>query len=250
MMWNIQIMGLACGSRIILYDGSPFYPDITTYLKFANDQGCGNILPDLIFLFNFYSVTVFGTSPRFLAEVQGQGIKPRNYSCPEPWQTTNGCKISGGRRKFWRPSHTYGHRCCFDATHVWMDPESVWRTCTSNILEWGNRCVHILWVPSQICSFSTKLTQYWGKLWQAHLLYRSMREVCRYWYCNCQNYLIFRPRNPSEIAWDESRNIRPCWKQRWTHRSTWRVGMHSTSPFTASVLLGWPCWGEVPWRVL
>ena len=39
MMWNIQIMGLACGSRIILYDGSPFYPDLPTYLKFVNDQG-------------------------------------------------------------------------------------------------------------------------------------------------------------------------------------------------------------------
>jgi len=60
MMWNIQIMGLACGSRIILYDGSPFYPDLPTYLKFVNDQ----------------SVTVLGTSPRFLGEVLGQGIKP------------------------------------------------------------------------------------------------------------------------------------------------------------------------------
>lgn len=60
MMWNFQLVGLACGARIILYDGSPFYPDLSTYLRLVNDQG----------------ITVLGTSPRFLAEVLGQGIKP------------------------------------------------------------------------------------------------------------------------------------------------------------------------------
>ncbi|KAJ7141328.1 acetoacetate-CoA ligase [Mycena epipterygia] len=60
MMWNVILTNLAVGSRLILYDGSPFYPDMRTLLKFVNDQG----------------VSVFGTSPRFLAEIQGQGIKP------------------------------------------------------------------------------------------------------------------------------------------------------------------------------
>ncbi|KAJ7693447.1 acetoacetate-CoA ligase [Mycena rosella] len=60
MMWTFMITGLANGSRIILYDGSPFHPDLRTYLKFINDQ----------------RVSIVGTSPRFLSEIQGQGINP------------------------------------------------------------------------------------------------------------------------------------------------------------------------------
>ncbi|EIW83199.1 acetoacetate-CoA ligase [Coniophora puteana RWD-64-598 SS2] len=60
MMWPFMLTGLACGARIICYDGSPFHPDVRAYLKFINDQG----------------VTVFGTSPRFLSEVQMRGINP------------------------------------------------------------------------------------------------------------------------------------------------------------------------------
>ncbi|KDQ57431.1 hypothetical protein JAAARDRAFT_35147 [Jaapia argillacea MUCL 33604] len=60
MMWPFMLSGLSCGVRIITYDGSPFYPDVKTFLKFVSDQ----------------CVTVFGTSPRFLTEVQGNGIKP------------------------------------------------------------------------------------------------------------------------------------------------------------------------------
>ncbi|KNZ80854.1 Acetoacetyl-CoA synthetase [Termitomyces sp. J132] len=59
-MWIHMLSGLACGARLILYDGSPFYPDVRMYLKFIHDQG----------------VSFLGTSPRFLAEVAGQGIKP------------------------------------------------------------------------------------------------------------------------------------------------------------------------------
>lgn len=60
MMWPFMLSGLACGARIVLYDGSPFHPDLRSYLKFVNDQG----------------VTVFGTSPRFLTEIQMRDIKP------------------------------------------------------------------------------------------------------------------------------------------------------------------------------
>ncbi|OJA20068.1 hypothetical protein AZE42_02485 [Rhizopogon vesiculosus] len=60
MMWPFMLTGLACGARIVLYDGSPFHPDLRGYLKFIHDQG----------------VTVFGTSPRFLTELQLRGIKP------------------------------------------------------------------------------------------------------------------------------------------------------------------------------
>lgn len=37
-MWTFMLTGLATGTRIILYDGSPFHPDLRTYLKFINDQ--------------------------------------------------------------------------------------------------------------------------------------------------------------------------------------------------------------------
>ncbi|KAJ7071967.1 acetoacetyl-CoA synthetase [Mycena amicta] len=60
MMWTYMLSGLALGARLILYDGSPFYPNLRTYLKFINDQRIG----------------VLGTSPRFLAEILGQGIDP------------------------------------------------------------------------------------------------------------------------------------------------------------------------------
>ncbi|KAF9478796.1 acetoacetyl-CoA synthetase [Pholiota conissans] len=60
MMWTFMLTGLSAGARLILYDGSPFHPDVKTYLKFVSDQG----------------VTAWGTSPRFLTEVQGRGINP------------------------------------------------------------------------------------------------------------------------------------------------------------------------------
>lgn len=44
MMWPYMLSGLACGSRIILYDGSPFYPDVKTYLRFIDEQEFANTL--------------------------------------------------------------------------------------------------------------------------------------------------------------------------------------------------------------
>jgi len=38
MMWQQMLAGLACGCQIVLYDGSPFYPDVRTYLEFINDH--------------------------------------------------------------------------------------------------------------------------------------------------------------------------------------------------------------------
>jgi len=61
MMWNALLSSLGNGVRNILYDGSPFYPDVRSFLKMVNDQG----------------VTVLGTGPRFLSEVKGQGLRPR-----------------------------------------------------------------------------------------------------------------------------------------------------------------------------
>ncbi|KAJ7646856.1 acetoacetyl-CoA synthetase [Roridomyces roridus] len=71
MMWTFMLTGLAAGVRVVLYDGSPFYPDIRKYLKFIGDQ----------------RVTMLGTSPRFLAEVQGKGIKPLELASFEALKT-------------------------------------------------------------------------------------------------------------------------------------------------------------------
>jgi len=64
MMWNWLVSGLAVGATLILFDGSPFYPNGGATFKLAEDE----------------KITVFGTSAKFLASVQQAGIKPgREY---------------------------------------------------------------------------------------------------------------------------------------------------------------------------
>lgn len=38
-MWNLMVAGLAWGARLVLYDGSPFYPNPTSFLRLVHDQG-------------------------------------------------------------------------------------------------------------------------------------------------------------------------------------------------------------------
>ncbi|PPQ70292.1 hypothetical protein CVT25_014614 [Psilocybe cyanescens] len=78
MMWTYMLTGLSCGSRIILYDGSPFHPSVETYLKFISDQG----------------VTSLGTSPRFLSELQGRGIKPLDLA-PSAFESLRTMCVTG-----------------------------------------------------------------------------------------------------------------------------------------------------------
>lgn len=82
MMWPFMLTGLACGARIVLYEGSPFYPSVKHYLQFIDSQKYAVHLRPArhIHLIIFCSVTVFGTSPRFLSEVQGREINPRTLS--------------------------------------------------------------------------------------------------------------------------------------------------------------------------
>ncbi|WP_423203574.1 acetoacetate--CoA ligase [Pseudomonas kribbensis] len=61
MMWNWLVSALAVGSAVVLYDGSPFYPDNQRMLELLDDE----------------QVSVFGTSPKFLATLESSGIKPR-----------------------------------------------------------------------------------------------------------------------------------------------------------------------------
>ncbi|KAL0956816.1 hypothetical protein HGRIS_002928 [Hohenbuehelia grisea] len=60
MMWCYMLTMLSVDCRIILYDGSPFYPKVEAFLKFVSDEG----------------ISIMGTSPRFLGEVAGKGIDP------------------------------------------------------------------------------------------------------------------------------------------------------------------------------
>ncbi|MFZ3282655.1 acetoacetate--CoA ligase [Pseudomonas sp.] len=61
MMWNWLVSALAVGSAVVLYDGSPFYPETERLLGLIDDE----------------RITVFGTSPKFLATLESSGCKPR-----------------------------------------------------------------------------------------------------------------------------------------------------------------------------
>ncbi len=64
MMWNWLVSSLSLGARLVLYDGSPFYPDPGTLWKLAEEEG----------------ITVFGTSARYIAAIEKEGLKPgRDY---------------------------------------------------------------------------------------------------------------------------------------------------------------------------
>jgi acetoacetyl-CoA synthetase len=61
MMWNWLVSALASQATIVLYDGSPTFPDNDTLWRMAAAE----------------RVNVFGTSPRFLAAMEKAGVKPR-----------------------------------------------------------------------------------------------------------------------------------------------------------------------------
>jgi len=63
-MYFSSVMNLLPGARVVLYDGSPFQPDLTTFIKLIGDQ----------------KVTKLGTSPRWMHELQKNGIVPKEVS--------------------------------------------------------------------------------------------------------------------------------------------------------------------------
>jgi acetoacetyl-CoA synthetase len=60
MMWNLLMGGLLIGSTVLMYDGSPAYPDMGTLWKFAEDTG----------------MTFFGTSAGYIASCMKAEIEP------------------------------------------------------------------------------------------------------------------------------------------------------------------------------
>jgi acetoacetyl-CoA synthetase len=64
MMWNWLVSSLSLGATVLLFDGSPFYPDPGALWKLTQDE----------------KVTIFGTSARYIAAIEKEGVKPgRDY---------------------------------------------------------------------------------------------------------------------------------------------------------------------------
>jgi acetoacetyl-CoA synthetase len=61
MMWNWLVSVLAAGATAVLYDGSPTYPDARVLWRIAEGE----------------KLTVFGTSARYIAAIEKEGVKPR-----------------------------------------------------------------------------------------------------------------------------------------------------------------------------
>jgi acetoacetyl-CoA synthetase len=63
MMWNWLVSSLALGARVMLYDGSPFYPDASAMWQMAQDE----------------KISIFGTSASYLAALEKAGVKPKTF---------------------------------------------------------------------------------------------------------------------------------------------------------------------------
>ncbi len=59
-MWNWLVSGLACGSTLLLYDGSPFYPSAEVLFDYADAE----------------KMTLFGTSAKFIDALNKAELKP------------------------------------------------------------------------------------------------------------------------------------------------------------------------------
>ncbi len=62
MMWNWLVSGLATGATLLLYDGSPFYPDGNAIFDYAQAE----------------KMTYFGTSAKFIDAVRKAGLTPKD----------------------------------------------------------------------------------------------------------------------------------------------------------------------------
>jgi acetoacetyl-CoA synthetase len=60
MMWNWMVSALSLGAAIILFDGSPFYPDPGALFKLVEDE----------------KITIFGTSAKYIDSIRKEGLKP------------------------------------------------------------------------------------------------------------------------------------------------------------------------------
>ena len=63
MMWNWLVSGLASGATLVLYDGSPFYPDPGVLWRIAERE----------------KIKVFGTSAKYLSALEKAGYQPKEH---------------------------------------------------------------------------------------------------------------------------------------------------------------------------
>jgi acetoacetyl-CoA synthetase len=61
MMWNWLVSSLMVGSTVFLYDGSPAHPDLKVLWRAIDEE----------------RISIFGTSPRYLAACQQAGLNPK-----------------------------------------------------------------------------------------------------------------------------------------------------------------------------
>jgi len=61
MMWNWLVSGLATGATLMLYDGSPFYPQPEVLLDYIDNE----------------KITVFGTSAKYLSALEKAEVHPK-----------------------------------------------------------------------------------------------------------------------------------------------------------------------------
>ncbi len=61
MMWNWLVSGLQANASIVLYDGSPLYPQVDSLFQIASNQG----------------VTHFGASAKYFAAIEKEGCRPK-----------------------------------------------------------------------------------------------------------------------------------------------------------------------------
>lgn len=60
MMWNWLVSGLATGATVVLYDGSPFFPQPGTLFDLAQSEG----------------ISIFGASAKYFSALEKAGIRP------------------------------------------------------------------------------------------------------------------------------------------------------------------------------
>ena len=63
-MYMSAVLSMLSGARAVLYDGSPFQPDLTAFIKVIGEQ----------------RVTNLGLSPRYFHELQKNGVSPREVT--------------------------------------------------------------------------------------------------------------------------------------------------------------------------
>jgi acetoacetyl-CoA synthetase len=61
MMWNWHVSGLLTGARLVLYEGSPVYPDLNKLWKLIEEE----------------EVSVFGTSAKYISTLRNAGEVPK-----------------------------------------------------------------------------------------------------------------------------------------------------------------------------